>query len=534
MAEAVVNTKAPRGRKPPPPAAPPQLDTEVANRFLDPFETLFNGLIRTNDPLLLEKGEAANGAALYRDLKRDGKVFSCLQKRIGALVGKPWAVAPVTKSAKGDADAAALTELLKQGGFDRLCKELMEALLPGSAICETVWTVADGYYRTKRTPRRALRRFAWVQEDATQPPALRLLTRENMLTGVQLPQRCFIVHRINPEDDNPWGTGLGLQLYWAVFFKRKALVSWNKLNDRMGIPVPWGKYRDGAGDKEKATLFSALRALSNDGVIMTPASAMIEMLESKLASGGITSQQALCEYMDDWIAEVILGQEPRRKGAGAPVAAGNERTDVRMDLVQADSDLLSETLNATLIPWMCELNGFVPCVVSRQIKEEEDLKAVAETDKTVSDMGFELDVAKVREKYGEGWNKKAAPEPPPGPSGGPAGGPAGASGTNPAAPAPGAARAAGKAASGQFSEPGIAAGQQAIDDAIAAVSDAELQSAMQGLIAPLLAAIDQAHSFEDALAAAELAYPRMDKTALQSLLARAMFGAEAYGRQTAD
>lgn len=47
-----------------------------------------------------------------------------------------------------------------------------------------------------------------------------LLTAENMLTGVELPERKFIVHRCNPEDDNPYGTGLGLQLYWPVF-KRK-------------------------------------------------------------------------------------------------------------------------------------------------------------------------------------------------------------------------------------------------------------------------------------------------------------------------
>jgi hypothetical protein len=31
----------------------PDLDTEVANRLRDPFEQLFSGLVRTNDPLLL-------------------------------------------------------------------------------------------------------------------------------------------------------------------------------------------------------------------------------------------------------------------------------------------------------------------------------------------------------------------------------------------------------------------------------------------------------------------------------------------------
>jgi hypothetical protein len=34
----------------------PPLDTEVASQAQDPFSTLFMGLLRTNDPLLIERG----------------------------------------------------------------------------------------------------------------------------------------------------------------------------------------------------------------------------------------------------------------------------------------------------------------------------------------------------------------------------------------------------------------------------------------------------------------------------------------------
>lgn len=523
MAKAVVDNKTARDQQQP---AVPELNTEVAHRLIDPFEQLYLGVLRTNDPLLLEKGNAGGGAEIYRDLKRDGKVFSTMQKRVMALVGRAWQVEPVEASVRGKADAETLTKLLKGMGFDRLCKELLEALLTGTAVCELVWTVKDGLYTVQRAPRRALRRFVFVQQDADQPPQLQLLTRENMLTGLPLPARKFIVHRINAEDDNPWGIGLGLQLYWAVFFKRKAMISWNKLNDRMGVPIPWGQYPASANHAQKSTLFDALKAMSNDGVIMTPQGSMITLLEAKAASGSITSQQALCEFMDDWIAEVVLGQEPRREGAGAPVAAGNERSDVRMDLVQADADLLSDTLNSTLIAWMCELNSLTPCLVSRVVKEEDDLQATAETDKTITEMGFELDETTVRARYGEGWSKKAKPAPAP---------PPGGALQPPAAPgAPGAPAAPAAPSAPQFAEAGLRDGQQAIDDAIDALPDDELQAAMRGVLRPLLQAIDQADSFEEALARAEAAYPRMDTRVLQSLLARAMFGAETFGRVTND
>ena len=68
-------------------APAPELNAEFANRLRDPFEQTYMGVLRTNDPLLIERG---NGSVeLYRDLKRDGKVFSGLQKRQLALVGKP-------------------------------------------------------------------------------------------------------------------------------------------------------------------------------------------------------------------------------------------------------------------------------------------------------------------------------------------------------------------------------------------------------------------------------------------------------------
>jgi len=390
--------------------AAPELDTEVASRQRDPFEPLFMGIIRPNDPLL---GEHGYNWQLYRDLKRDGKVFSGLQKRILALISRPWTVSPIDGTSEQDAEV--VQQMLEAFNFDRLCADLMEALIVGFAPAEIVWTVRDGLYTPKRVIKRAQRRFVYVQDDDTQPPQLRMLTQQDMVRGVELPERKFLVHRFNPEDDNPYGTGLGLQLYWPVFFKRKGIIAWNKLNDRFGTPTPWGKYPRNASKKEKDTLFDALKAFSNDGVVMTPEGTMIELLESKL-TGSVSTQESLCNYMDDWISEVILGQEPRQKGGGALAAASKEREGVRLELTQADSDLLSETLNATLIKWICEFNGLAPCTVYRDISAEEDKQAESATDKNVSEMGFDLSEDAVRSKYGEGWTKRAAPPPPDAPA----------------------------------------------------------------------------------------------------------------------
>ncbi|WP_246167623.1 DUF935 domain-containing protein [Propionivibrio limicola] len=496
--------------------AKPLLDTEVANRQRDPFETDYMGLLRSNDPLLLEKGQ---NVEMYRDLKRDGKVFSTIQKRIGALVGREWTVKPIADG--GEADAQVLRDILQAVNFDQLCRDLLDALIMGYSVGEIVWTVRDGRIVPARVVKRRQRRFVYVQADENSGPELRLLTRENMLTGVELPEKKFIVHRCNPEDDNPYGTGLGLQLYWPVFFKRKGIISWNKLNDRFGSPTPWGKYPRTASPKEKSTLFDALRAISNDGVVMTPEGMQLELLESKL-TGSVTTQQSLCEYMDDWIAEVVLGQEPRASGGGALAAASKERQSVRLDLVQADSDLLSETLNSTLIAWICEYNGLAPCLVYRQIKEEEDKKAESETDKNVAEMGFELSEESVREKYGDGWRKKAVPNTPPAPV------PAVTSGKSPANEV--AKVEDGAAAS--FAE----GDSHPHGDAIDALVDAELmdwEPLLDPMIAPLQAALAEAarqgETAEELIARLPALLEGMNSDVLGERLARIAFSARLAG-----
>ena len=387
--------------------APPELHSEAASRLKDPHEQTFMGVLRTNDSVLVEQG--MGNYSIYRRLKLDGKVFDGLQKRTLALVGYEWMIEPVSKT-KDSKDAALLTEALKRCNFDQVCKDLLESLLMGMAVVEIVWTVRDGWVVPERIIKRKTSRFVFVQTDEHKPPELRLLTKNNMVVGEALPERKFIVRRVNAEDDNPYGNGLGAQSYWPVFFKRKGIVAWNKLIDRFGTPTAHGKHPRDATPKEKSTLMDALRAMSNDGALITPEGMEVALLESKL-TGSISAHNDLCRYMDEWLDAVWLGKETSDGSGGAQAAAAKERSDIRLALTKGDADLLSGTLNETLLKWICEYNGWEPCHVYRQIKEETDIKVESETDKNVSEMGFELSEDGVRAKYGEYWSKKAAPEP---------------------------------------------------------------------------------------------------------------------------
>ena len=380
------------------------LDTEVASRLKDPFDKPFMGVIAPNDPLLRERGGMGSRAHdIYRDLLRDGKVFACLQKRKLAVVGREWQVEPIVDSTKGQQDAQTVRQILQGFAFDKLCGHLLDAILIGWQPAEIIWTVKDGLVVPQRCASRQQRRFSFVQDDGDTQAHLHLLTEQDMQRGERVPERKFIIHRVSEDDDNPYGSGLGLQLYWPVFFKRKGVLAWNVLCERFGSPIPWGKFPRGATEREKNTLFDGLRAMQTDGLIMTPEGAAIDLIETKLSGGGMSTHQGLCIYMDDWVAEVTLGQPPRTGGGGALAAAATEREDVRLELSQADSDLLCETLNDSLIKWICELNGLELCRVWRRIEKERNTKLEAETDVAIASLGFKPSLEYVRSKYGDEW-----------------------------------------------------------------------------------------------------------------------------------
>ena len=488
------------------------LVSEVAGRRRDPFEYNYMGVLKSTDPLVREKG--AHAQDLYDDLMRDGKVFSCIEKRVTTLISKPWQINPIEESELGKTHAKIITQMLKGCRFDQATRGLMDATMIGMSASEIMWDVKDSLITPAKIIKRAARRFRFVEGashgNTYGNTELRLLTRKNMLQGEPLPDQKFIVHRHGLFDDNPYGQGLGLQLYWPVFFKRCSVVAWNKLNDRFGTPTPWGKYHSQATPEQKQTLLDALAALSSDGVVITPDNATIELLEAAM-SGNVISHEALCRYMDNWIASVIIGENSQESSGGALAASSKERRDILLDIAQSDADLLSDTLNETLIKWICDFNGFLPCQISRSI-QEEDQKYTADTFKVVYDMGFKPSLEMVREKFGQGWEERDMTQQTQALGyGGFYGAPSFAEQQKPTA---------------QSQDP-----IDLIDKNVADMSNDEIDQLMQSIIEPVLDSLDKAASFDDMFAAVQQALPKMDTNKLASAISNRLFGAQVLGQE---
>lgn len=384
------------------PPAKPELN-EVATVARDITFPAYAGILRELDDTLLTRGQG-KGLKLYDEIERDCTVYGDLQKRKLAIISRPWQVDPASDSPL-DVKAADLVraQLASQSlNFDKVCLDLLDGILKGFAVGEIMWSVVGSEIVATEIKARDQRRFGF--DDQYQ---LRLKTPERIIPGMELPERKFIVHSFGAKDGNPHGMGLGTRLFWPAFFKRRGIAFWLTFADKFGSPTPVGEYPNGTSVTEQQNLLGALDALSQSAGVIIPQGMVIKLMEAQ-RGGGADIYERLALYMDSQITFAILGESASTKGGGGQAAsAAITRNEVRLELVKADSDLLSATLNRTIVKWISEYNvpGATPPSVWRKVEEQKDLGAVAVRDKTIFDMGFRPTLAYITETYGGDWTE---------------------------------------------------------------------------------------------------------------------------------
>ena len=203
---------------------------------------------------------------------------------------------------------------------------------------------------------------------------------------------------------------------------------------------------------------------------------------------------------------------------------GDVHNEVRHDLLISDARQIAGTLTRDLIWPIVALN--IPGIDIRRAPrfrfltdEAEDLKARADRDKVLFDMGYRLTPEKVEEVYGEGYvpvTQETLPPEEPGQAAATAG-----------HHCPHCAQAALSAAS-EASLPGEAE----LESLMASLDAQTLDAQGRALLAPIMRLAQDAP--DELIGRLAERYPQMDDDALQEMLARILFVAEVWGRLNAQ
>lgn len=383
---------------------------EIASIERDPMVPAFQGVLAPTDETLRLRG-GGQGYGLYDEIRRDPHAFAVLQKRSLEVVSREWRVQAASDRLRDRKAAEFVETQLKALNFDRLTRGLMGAVLKGFAAGEVMWALKDGLWTVPIVKVRKQRRFRF-----TVAGELRLITRENGFDGEAVPDRKFIVHRhsIDDDDDDPYGLGLGTVLFWPAWFKRQVLAFWLKASEKFAGPTVLATYQGEYDEARQNQVLSAIRTMQNDAGLVVPESVVVTLLEAQRAGGG-DSFEALNRYLDELMSEAVLGETlSTNSGERGARSLGEVHNDVRIAIAKADADLVSATINDTLVRWLVEVNfpGAAPPTVWRDFSEAEDLDKRVQRDKAIVDMGYRpKDVDYINETYGGEWVEKQGTPP---------------------------------------------------------------------------------------------------------------------------
>lgn len=337
----------------------------------------------------------------------------------------------------------------------------------------------------------------------------RVVTEAEPSKGEIMPPFKMIYHRYKARSGYDTRAGILRVCAWMYLFKNYAIKDWVAFMEVFGIPLRLGKYDAGAGPEEKDALITAISSLGSDAAGIISKNTEIEFVEAQKGQSKENPFQGLAEFCDKQMSKAIVGQTASSEGT--PGKLGNEEAQdkVRHDLINADCDALSTTQRMQLFRPLVGYNfGWDKPLPWFKLKFEppEDLKALSETYKNLSEINYPLTVEHVSERF-----KVPVPE----------------KGQTVLAPkTSGMALKHGLviAKQGRFSNE-----QENIEDLVAASQENAAQ-ALSGLTEPVKQIIAEASSLEEIQDRIIASYSDMEKNDLADLLARAMFTAELYGR----
>jgi len=520
------------------------LATEIANIGNDPYHFVYMGILRPQEVIAPRDGVRTN-YELFDKVENDCHAGAVLQKRKMAVIARPFRVNP---GGKRRIDKLAAEEVQRQleglgylqnsevvvqaPGFDSLTLNMLDGILKGFSVSEIMWERRGNRIVAAEARQKPQERFVFKALDGPQGGyELRLLTRDNLYEGEQLPPRKFVVFSYGSKIGNPYGLGLGLKLYWPVWFKRQGMTFWLQFLERYASPTPVATYAPGTPELERKKILNALASLAQGSPAAFPDGANPSFLEA--GHSGTDAYHTIMGYLDEEISKAVLGETmtTNHKGAGSGQALGMVHNEVRTELTKADADLQCGALNVTLCRWITELNfpGAAIPTVERVFEDKVDQASTATAWNEMVAVGYRPKIEEVKRVFGEDWEPiPAAPTPAAGPGGDNT--VRGQVAVKPGEGGEGGAQGDNGGPTGQFAE--AIPGAEGPDKLIPWVEQVVAAAApsVNGMVEEVRVLVKKAKSLEDLRDSLLEAFPKLDAAAFAEVMQKAMVLGHLAGR----
>ena len=312
--------------------------------FQNPLTTFFN-ILPNPDKVLNRNGRTIE---VYKELKNDPHVWSCIQSRKSGLLCLDYIISP------NGAD----TEIAQfiQSVFDALDvqqieRDILEAPLYGFQPLEIVWKIEQSSVQRIVPDKVIPKPQEWFAFDSDGNLRFK---KAGDLKGEIPPLMKILCIQHEASYLNPYGQSLLSKCYWSVSFKNGGLRFWVNFTEKYGMPILTGQYERNASAEEAEKLVSELNNMAEDAVIVMPSDIKIQLHEASRNTSAELYRD-LIKFCDAEISKAILSQTLTTELDMGSYAATLIHYKVRREVILSDIRLIESAFN-TLIGWIVDLN----------------------------------------------------------------------------------------------------------------------------------------------------------------------------------
>lgn len=395
-----------------------------------------------------------------------------------------------------------LREVMEGWDIDRIMGELLDAAFFGYQPAELTWVKRHDRLQVSDIVGKPPEWFSF--DDGNQ---LRFRANQAGLVGELLPPRKFVVATQDATFDNPYGFPDLSMCFWPVAFKKGGWRFWMRFTEKYASPWLVGKHPRGTADAEIDLLLDSLDKMVEDAVAVIPNDSTVEIIESAGKGASSDIYRHLIELARAEIVIALLGQNQTTE-AETTHASAQAGLEVAADIRDGDAAMVMSAINQVL-RFMVELNfGEVPMPSWALWAQETIDETQAKRDLSLSQAGAVFTPQYFMREYN---------------------------------PQPGDLRESAVMApltNAAFAETQSEEAGRAEDELERAleslITRGQRDKAMEPILAPLFAAVEQGQSPQALMGMLAEMYPRMAVDRLQAHLARILFVANIAGRLSAQ
>lgn len=349
-------------------------------------------------PSFLERHEGRSLWEVFEEMMQDPHIQSTFRSRRAGVAGRRWEISPSDEDQKAVKIATFVRKTITAiPNFEHTLAHLLKACAYGQSVAEVMWRIDPDAVRVEALRTRRPERFALEASGG-----LKLRDSETGEAKL-LPDRKFICHRADPQDDEPYATPLLLALYWPWYFKKHGAAFWMVLAEKFGIPSVIGRYPAHFTDADVRNLVTALTNLQQDSVAAVPQDTQVAIESIQVGEKGSFFRELL-DFMNGEISKTVLGGTLTQEvGDVGSYAAARTHQEVRQEIIAADARLLQTTLNSTLVRWLVDFNYGPEVAAPRFVVDYMPARGTpefAQVLKTLSEMGYKVPDKFIAETFG--------------------------------------------------------------------------------------------------------------------------------------